>query len=165
MYIACGVSRAGRGRGWGSNRRGKWGKWGKGGEEGGSESHSASCCPLSTAGPVIVFPDDNRGRVNAGEDVTLICDTRGSNPDVAYITISSGGVDLESTTTERVLGYTVMNASLSDNGTLYTCMAVNDLGDTSVTFPLIVQGVCVCLPCVCVYVCVCACPWLRSCAI
>ena len=142
------MSRAGRGWGGGGDER--RGKWGKGGEERGSESHSVSCCPLSTAGPVIIFPGDNRNRVNAGEDVTLICDTRGSNPDVTNITISSGGVDLKSTNSSQMLGYTVVNASLNDNATNYTCTAFNSLGENPKTFSLVVQGVCV-------YVCVCVC--------
>ena len=144
VYVICEFRGGGGG---GGERRGKWGK---GGVERGSESHRVSCCPLSTAGPVIIFPGNNRIRVNAGEDVTLICDTRGSNPRVTNITISSGGVDLKSTNSSQMLGYTVVNASLNDNATNYTCTAFNSLGENPKTFPLVVQGVCV-------YVCVCVC--------
>ena len=98
--------------------------------------------------------------MNAGEDVTLSCDTLASKPDVTKLTISSEGVALANTTAARVLAYTVITALLSDNGTNYTCTAVTRFGENSKTFPLIVQGVCVCLRCVAL----CLCPLPRSCA-
>ena len=128
---------------------------GEGGGRGGggvSESFSVSHCLLSTAGPVIVFPHGKLKRVNAGEDVTLICDTLASKPDVTKLTISSEGVALANTTAARVLAYTVITALLSDNGTNYTCTAVNRFGENSKTFPLIVQGVCVCVSTLCISV-------------
>ena len=100
--------------------------------------------------------------MNAGEDVTLICDTLASKPAVTKLTISSEGVALANTTAARVLAYTVITALLSDNGTNYTCTAVNRFGENSKTFPLIVQGVCVCVCLRCVSLCLCPLP--RSCA-
>ena len=94
-----------------------------------------------TAGPVVRFPF-GESRVRQGDNLTVTCDTGGSNPPVTFINITSDGRLLTSISnlTSVRLDFTITNTSLSDHRTVYVCTAVNDIGTTSVNFPLIVQG-------------------------
>ena len=101
------------------------------------------CYSLSyfcTAGPVVSFPDGGVTRVTQGQNLTVTCSTDGSNPEVTFINITSGG-QLLTSNNGPTLDFTITNTSLTeDNGTVYVCTAENDIGVTSVNFSLTVQG-------------------------
>ena len=95
------------------------------------------------AGPLVIFPSDGDGpRVRQGDNLTVTCSTGSSNPPVTFINITSGGQLLASVSdpTQGQLEFTITNTSLADHGTVYVCTAVNDIGTTSESFSLIVQG-------------------------
>ena len=77
-----------------------------------------------------------------GENLTLSCDTSGSDPSVTAINITrkSDGMVVADTTTATTLEYEVGNLSLDDNGTVYICVAVNEIGTNNASFTLKVIG-------------------------
>ena len=95
------------------------------------------------AGPLVIFPSGGDGpHVRQGDNLTVTCFTGGSNPPATFIRITSGGQLLTSISdpNEGRLEFTITDASLADHGTVYVCTAVNDIGTTSESFSLIVQG-------------------------
>ena len=68
-----------------------------------------------------------------GENLTLRCETSGSNPAVTAINITreSDGMVVANTITAMILEYEVGNFSLDDNGAVYICVAVNEIGTTN----------------------------------
>ena len=77
-----------------------------------------------------------------GENLTLRCDTSGSDPPVTSISITreSDGRVVAGTTTAKTLEYEVGNFSLDDNGAVYICVAVNEIGTTNTSFTVVVIG-------------------------
>ena len=77
-----------------------------------------------------------------GENLILRCETSGSDPPVTAINITrkSDGMVVADTTTATTLEYEVGNLSLDDNGAVYICVAVNEIGTTNTSFTLVVIG-------------------------
>ena len=90
------------------------------------------------AGPVIEFPLSET--VNVGNNFTLKCEERSSNPPLTNLTISLNGDVLVQSTTAP-LEYIIDMPSLEDSGTIYQCMATNAIGVTTEDFELIVRGI------------------------
>ena len=91
----------------------------------------------------MTFPSGGDGpRVRQGDNLTVTCFTGGSDPPATFINITSGGQLLASVgdPIQGRLVFTITDASLADNGTVYVCTAVNDISTTSESFSLIVQG-------------------------
>ena len=91
----------------------------------------------------MIFPSGGDGpRVRQGDNLTVTCSTGRSNPPATFINISLGGQLLASISdpTQVRLVFTITNTSLADHGTVYVCTAVNNIGTTSESFSLIVQG-------------------------
>ena len=104
----------------------------------------------------MIFPSGGETRVRQGDNLTVTCSTGGSNPPATFINITSDGQLLANTSDpiQRRLVFTITNTSLADNGTVYVCTAVNDIGTTNESFSLIVQGM---REYLCLFVCLSVC--------
>ena len=95
------------------------------------------------AGPMVQFPG-NVVTVNVGENRTLECNTAGSNPMATNITITVRRPGEDNVTVDTIAGATILGfditGNLSQNGSVYTCTAVNEIGPTSMSFTLVVRG-------------------------
>ena len=90
---------------------------------------------------MVRFP---RVTVNVGENRTLECNTAGSNPMATNITITVRRPE-EDTVTVGTTGDATrlefdITGNLSQNGSVYNCAAVNEVGPTSMSFTLVVRG-------------------------
>ena len=117
------------------------------------------------AGPLVIFPSGGDGsRVRQGDNLTVTCFTGGSDPPATFINITLDGRLLASVgdPIEGQLEFTITDTSLADHGTVYVCTAVNDIGTTSESFSLIVQGMREyrCLLPVCLSLCLSVCLYL-----
>ena len=87
---------------------------------------------------MIEFPQS--GTVNVGNNFTLKCEVRSTNPSLTNLTISLNGDVLVQSTTSP-LEYIIVLPSLEDSGTVYQCMATNAIDVTTEDFELIVRGI------------------------
>ena len=78
--------------------------------------------------------------VAVGDNVTLTCDTRRSDPPATTINITRDGNVLSSTDSSVILQYIIVHPTLEDNGAIYECTAVNDIGYTTKPVTLAVKG-------------------------
>ena len=81
---------------------------------------------------------------NDGEIRPLECNTAGSNPMATNITITlrrpgEDIVTVGTTADAKILEFSI-TGNLSQNGSVYNCTAVNEIGPTSMSFTLVVRG-------------------------
>ena len=99
--------------------------------------------PPPPAGPVVRFPR-NVVTVNDGDTESLECNTAGSNPMAINITITVRRPGEDTATVGTIADATrvefFITGNLSQNGSVYTCTAVNEIGPTSMSLTLGAQA-------------------------